>query len=257
VTTAERAATPAKAASAVLSPPAPGPAIEAVQGAVRDATVPRGEAVARGEDLTKFIVAGLVGFGAVFAVVKIDRKGRIDLAATRALQRWHGPQVDRAMELVSWPGFPPQSRVIPAGIIGGWLVAGLRTEAAFQAAAWGSALLATVVKTVARRPRPIASQVNVVLAPLGGTSFPSGHVLSYVGTYGFLAYLLDSRVKDARQRRLLVATPLALVAVVGPSRIYQGHHWLTDVLASYLLGLSYVAALATLYRRWLSRSTGR
>ena len=222
-----------------------------------DRLAPAGSAVARGRGLGRIIIRGLVGFAAVLAVVRVDRGSRLDIAATRRLQRWRGPRIDRAMELASWPGYAPQSRIIPVGIIGGWLVAGLPTEAAFQAMGWGSALLATVAKAFARRPRPIASQVNVIVAPLGGTSFPSGHVLSYVGTYGFLAYLLGSRVKDVRLRRLLIAPPIALVAVVGPSRIYQGHHWLTDVLASYLLGISYVAALAALDRRWLSRGAAQ
>jgi len=42
---------------------------------------------------------------------------------------------------------------------------------------------------------------------------------------------------------------LGLVTLVGPSRIQQGHHWFTDVTASYLLGTSYVVGLAALYRR--------
>jgi len=40
-----------------------------------------------------------------------------------------------------------------------------------------------------------------------------------------------------------------LIVLVGPSRIQQGHHWPTDVSASYLLGLAYVLALAVLYER--------
>jgi undecaprenyl-diphosphatase len=52
-----------------------------------------------------------------------------------------------------------------------------------------------------------------------------------------------------------MAPPLALIVLVGPSRIHQGHHWLTDVVASYLLGISYVAALVAIHRRWMrSRS---
>jgi membrane-associated phospholipid phosphatase len=46
---------------------------------------------------------------------------------------------------------------------------------------------------------------------------------------------------------------LGLVALVGPSRIHQGHHWFTDVSASYLLGTSYVLGLAALYRRVKAR----
>ncbi|MEA2632752.1 MAG: hypothetical protein QOE66_2971 [Chloroflexota bacterium] len=257
MTAIDQRAAGAPGASAIPSLPSPPPAIEAVQGAVREGTVGPGEAVARGRGLGKVIIGGLVGFAAVLAVIRIDRGATLDIAVTRGLQRWHGPRIDRAMELASWPGFPPQSRIIPAGLVGGWLLAGLPTEAAFQAMGWGTALLATAVKAVARRPRPIASQVTVIVAPLGGTSFPSGHVMAYVGTYGFFAYLLASRVKEAPLRRLLIAPPIALVAVVGPSRIHQGHHWLTDVLASYLLGISYVAALAALYRRWLGRATAR
>jgi undecaprenyl-diphosphatase len=40
-----------------------------------------------------------------------------------------------------------------------------------------------------------------------------------------------------------------LLALVGPSRIYLGHHWFTDVLASYLLGLCYLVGITAIYRR--------
>jgi undecaprenyl-diphosphatase len=56
-------------------------------------------------------------------------------------------------------------------------------------------------------------------------------------------------IRPIRARRLIVAGLGALIAAVGPSRIYLGHHWPTDVLASYLLGSSYLAALVVAYRR--------
>jgi len=55
-------------------------------------------------------------------------------------------------------------------------------------------------------------------------------------------------------RALLVGIVYALV---GPSRMYLGHHWLTDVTASYLLGTSYVLGLTALYRRVKVRSLAR
>jgi membrane-associated phospholipid phosphatase len=51
-----------------------------------------------------------------------------------------------------------------------------------------------------------------------------------------------------------VAGLLAMIALVGPSRIHQGHHWPTDVTASYLLGTSYLLGLIALYRRVKERT---
>jgi membrane-associated phospholipid phosphatase len=47
-----------------------------------------------------------------------------------------------------------------------------------------------------------------------------------------------------------------MVGLVGPSRIQQGHHWFTDVVASYLLGTSYLIGVAALYRRMKARRAG-
>jgi len=186
----------------------------------------------------------------MFGLVRARRSEALDLAVTLQLQANRHPMIERLMRIVSWPGFPPQSRLIPPLGILALLAARLRVEAAFLVAAWGTSLLSTVVKAAIRRPRPVAGEkLRVVVAPLGGSSFPSGHVLSYVGLYGFAAYLAEVLVRPVMLRRAIVGTLVGLVALVGPSRIQQGHHWFTDVTASYLLGTSYVVALAALYRR--------
>ncbi len=100
------------------------------------------------------------------------------------------------------------------------------------------------------RPRPVAgTDLRVVVAPLGGSSFPSGHVITFVGVYGFLGWLGWTLVRDPGLRIVATAAPLALVALVGPSRVYQGHHWPTDVTASYLLGTTYLVLVVEGYRR--------
>jgi undecaprenyl-diphosphatase len=174
----------------------------------------------------------------------------VDLAITMKLQSVRHPVLERAMTAISWPGFPPQSRILPPALMTGLWLLRFRTEAMMQLLAWGTAGLSTLIKSFMGRPRPVAgTDLRVVAAELGGSSFPSGHVLTYVGTYGWLATLANALVRPVWPRRIAVAGLGTLVALVGPSRIYQGHHWPTDVAASYLLGFSYLSAMIALYRR--------
>ena len=193
------------------------------------------------------IGACLVGFGGLLAIVRANRTAAFDLAVTLRVQAAQSPALSRALAGVSWLGYPPQSRIVPPLVTLAWLRSGGRVDAACQLAGWGTAALSTLVKAAIRRPRPLPPQIRVVVAPLGGTSFPSGHVLTYVGFYGFLAYLLA--LHNGGAMRLAALAPLSLVALVGPSRIQQGHHWPTDVLASYLLGTAYLLGLVELHRR--------
>jgi membrane-associated phospholipid phosphatase len=219
--------------------------------------VPTPVAVWRGRHASRSAWIGLAGFGATFALVKARLSDALDLALTLKLQRRSHRLVDGVMRAVSWPGFPPQSRLIPTAITTSLLIGRLRLEAACFVLAWGTALLATGAKLLMNRPRPVAGKdLRVVAAPLGGSSFPSGHVLTYVGVYGFLAYLAYVLLANGPGRRFGIAGLLGLVGLVGPSRIQQGHHWLTDVVASYLLGTSYLIGVAAVYRRLKARSTG-
>jgi len=197
----------------------------------------------------QFGLLALAAFGAVFATVKLKRSAALDRAITLRIQRLRWPALGRLMWAVSWPGFPPQSRIIPPGIVAFLWLRRYRREAAFQAAAWGTAVLSTLVKRITQRQRPLPPDVRVVVANLGGSSFPSGHVLTYVGVYGFAAHLANSLVRPRWLRALVVAPLVGFVALVGPSRIYQGHHWPTDVLASYLLGIASLLGLTALYDR--------
>jgi len=196
------------------------------------------------------LVAGIAGFAALLALVPTKQGEAMDRAITARLQANNDPRIKRATTLVSWFGFPPQSRVLPLTYAAVLWIARLRLEAVFQLAASGTGLLSTIVKSFMRRPRPVAGKhLRVVAAPLRGSSFPSGHVLAYVGVYGWMAIMADRRIKPRLLRRLAVGALTTLVAAVGPSRIYLGHHWPSDVFASYLLGSSYLAALHVAYRR--------
>jgi membrane-associated phospholipid phosphatase len=217
---------------------------------------PPRRALARGRGAIVFVVVALAAFSALYLFVKRDRTHAFDLRVTLGIQRLRLPGFNRLMRLVSWPGFPPQSRYIPPALSLIWLALGFPIEALFQLLAWGTGAISGIVKRAMGRPRPSPDAVLVMPGRIGGSSFPSGHVLIYSGVYGFLAFLLETLIRPRWLRRLAVSLLVSFVSLVGPSRIYLGHHWLTDVTASYLLGTSYLLALMALYRRvktrWLS-----
>ena len=211
--------------------------------------------VARRTSPARLGVAGiaLLGFGCLFALVRAKRSEQFDLVVTTTIQRRTNPWFAGLMNAVSWPGFPPQSRIIPPMLALMLWRLGLPLAAIFQFLGWQASFLATLVKLRMNRPRPAHPTINVVVARIGGTSFPSGHVLGYVGVYGFLAYVVHTLVRPAWLRRAGVGFLTSLIALVGPSRVYLGHHWTTDIMASYCLGAGYLIGLIEFYRVARSR----
>jgi undecaprenyl-diphosphatase len=76
--------------------------------------------------------------------------------------------------------------------------------------------------------------------PEAGNSFPSGHVTSAVVLFGLLAFFAWQTWKSARIKVVSGSLVAVLVSFVGFTRIYLNVHWLTDVLAGYLLGTAWL-----------------
>jgi membrane-associated phospholipid phosphatase len=96
----------------------------------------------------------------------------------------------------------------------------------------GSGGLIVLFKFAFHRPRP---QIFAPLTLETSFGFPSGHSLIAISFYGFLAYLF------VRQRRKGLNIPvaailIALVGLIGLSRIYLSVHWPSDVLGGYIAG---------------------
>ena len=66
-------------------------------------------------------------------------------------------------------------------------------------------------------------------------SFPSGHSMAAVAFYGMIFYLI---IRNNLSHRLFwFVAGIVFILLIGFSRIYLGVHFLTDVLAGYVLGL--------------------
>jgi membrane-associated phospholipid phosphatase len=192
--------------------------------------------------LALIIVAG--AFGVLTFLVKTMPSFAIDLQITRGIQTINFPPFAWLMNLISWPGFSPQSIIITVLVIVLIYAFGLQWEAvASVVAAVFSSAINVLVKDLIQRPRPTSALVNV-FATLNSYSFPSGHVMFYLGFFGFVAFLAFSLLKPSIKRILILVFVGILVVLVGPSRIYLGEHWASDVLGSYLLGsLTLVATI--------------
>src|SRR5947209_12340330 len=57
------------------------------------------------------------------------------------------------------------------------------------------------------------------------------------------------RKENRRWQKGWLSLPLLFVVLVGPSRIYLGDHWLTDVVAGYLFGGGWLCFSLRLYLR--------
>jgi undecaprenyl-diphosphatase len=103
--------------------------------------------------------------------------------------------------------------------------------------------LTTAVKTIVGRIRPPFANGGA-LDP--SKSFPSGHS-SGIAASVVVALVLAWPVLSARARRIWLTVGVALVVVVGFSRMWLGVHYLSDVVAGWSLGIAFALLTALLF----------
>ncbi len=193
-------------------------------------------------------------FGLLMLVVRRNPRLAADVSTTIRVQRRQHPRLSQFMSLVSWLGFRPQSLILPITIITTSWVTGHRRDARYLFVAWAASFASYTTKRIVMRPRPNGLEIRVVEADLHDSSFPSGHVLHYVVFWGFVAYVWDWHIRHSLLRRVPVTIIGIAIGLVGVSRVYLGHHWLTDVLGSYSLGTGILLSLIGLRSRGTSEA---
>jgi undecaprenyl-diphosphatase len=100
----------------------------------------------------------------------------------------------------------------------------------------GALVLDPVLKSLVGRLRPVVAHP---IAHGLGNSFPSGHALGSIVCYGavLLVFLPATR---GRWRTAFITVTVALVGLIGISRILLGVHYLSDVVGGWAVGIAWL-----------------
>lgn len=110
-----------------------------------------------------------------------------------------------------------------------------------------SGMLNQILKHLVQRPRPTEYR----LIDESGYSFPSGHSMVSAAVYGFLIYLIFKNIKNKYLKWILIILLTNLILLIGISRIYLGVHYTSDVLAGFLISISYLIIFTSIVNDYL------
>jgi membrane-associated phospholipid phosphatase len=114
-------------------------------------------------------------------------------------------------------------------------------------------VLGLVLKLLLARSRP---SFDLPLATAPGYSFPSGHALnSTVGVLVVVLIVLPA-LSSRRARAAAWSAGLFVIVLTGFDRVALGVHYVSDVVAAWLVGVALVAATVAAFETW-RRDVGR
>ena len=79
-------------------------------------------------------------------------------------------------------------------------------------------------------------------------SFPSGHTLNTTVVIALVVYLACLQIKRTSARIGLITAGVVFIIAMGLSRVYLGHHWMTDVIVGWAIGLAWVGIVILAHR---------
>ena len=120
----------------------------------------------------------------------------------------------------------------------------------FAIAALSSTAIYQGMKYIFQRPRP---DIALRLIEESGYSFPSGHSMNCLVSYGILAYLLLRYCENRKLAKLLSVGLGLIVILIGLSRVYVGVHFPTDVIGGWSLGIAVLVAIMYAFEKFDGR----
>ena len=135
--------------------------------------------------------------------------------------------------------------VVVIGILVWWRIG--RLEAILIPIAGLLSLVNVVLKLIIARQRPSANLVQV-LYQRQTNGFPSGHAVFAIMVLGLSAYFIFINMENHILRTVVLVSLVALILLIGTSRVYLGVHWPSDIIGGYIIGGALLTALIWFYQ---------
>ncbi|VXC39034.1 Undecaprenyl-diphosphatase [Arthrobacter sp. 9AX] len=194
------------------------------------------------------LTLALIGAEVYADVVDDEGLASLDIPALEYSQTLRNPGVDAFVtgftNIGGGIGMP-----ILASILTAWLTFLSRTWRPIVLVG-GAALVSTTATTLGKRlvgrTRPDHSEA--VPPYEDSPSFPSGHTLNTTVVIGVLVYIMCLQFEILWARITAITAGVIFIIAMGLSRVFLGHHWLTDVMAGWVLGLAWVCMVILAHR---------
>ncbi|WP_134116632.1 phosphatase PAP2 family protein [Kribbella kalugense] len=191
-------------------------------------------------------VVGAIGFACLAdAAEEGDGLAAFDPQLTADFVARRTPSLTDVAQGISFVGNVPVLLLLTALVaLGLWIRTRRWQPPALLALGMGGAgALTYILKVLIGRHRPGA---GFVLGPIDtGFSFPSGHTLSSTVFFALLAAIVWSAEVRRTSKIAAVVSAVVLSLAMGMSRIYLGYHWGTDVLAGWIVAVTWLCLLAS------------
>ncbi len=226
------------------------PKIGEIATALTDPTHPEGTALAV---LATVLLLASTTFalilGAVLGGIGIPT---LDQWVLDALQSLRTPWADHLMVHFSRLTNLPVALSFSLGVLAWFIWNHHRRSALYWLAASLFAFLVPhLLKMVIKTPRPDIGLGTIY----HDGAFPGAHTLTATVLFVFLAVIV-ARTVSVNRRWIPYSLAALLTTAVAVSRLYLGVHWLSDVLGSITLGLTWVAILGIAYNRHTRPESG-
>lgn len=182
------------------------------------------------------------------AVVDAEGLAALDQPVLERSVAWRSPGLDTAVTWFTHLGGPVGMTLLATAVVllmaFGWRS---RTPVVLMLIAVAGSLTMTAAgKDLVGRARPPRS---LAVPPFETSpSFPSGHTLNTTVIAGLVVYLVLRRLRRVGAGLVVIAGGAGFAVAMGLSRVFLGHHWLTDVIAAWTLGLGWLVVVVTAHR---------